>query len=252
MKKIFTFLVILIAILTIVYQCNNNPGFIVAGLLKKSGIKQGDLKYRINLLGIIPLGEATFMQEKTAVYNGKRVFHLNATAAILKCYAKFFKGSVVLDSFIDISNYSPFFFGQKIEAPGKENPSKNITYDQKNNTMTLDGVTRSIYPNTQDPLSAVFNLKKMNFDKIKEIEMNINTNQKNYILSGTVKNKDITVENKIYDTVSIDAQIYRRDKEVYHKSKVAMFLLKENGNIPILIKVFAGGVLINARLVDIL
>jgi hypothetical protein len=146
---------------------------------------------------------------------------------------------------------SPVLFKQKLESPGKENPNKEVFYDLKNNTMTLNGVVRQIYPNTQDPLSAVFNLKRMNFSSTKTIEFNINTNQKNYILNGTANEKNILVNKELFKIVTVNAEIKRRDKDPYHKSNIDLVLLKGEQNIPILIKVFASGALITAKLVDI-
>ena len=117
--------------------------------------------------------------------------------------------------------------------------------------MSLGGVKRNILPNTHDPLSAVFNLMHKNFDNIEQIEMNINTNQKNYVLSGTVKQGDLTLNKKNYKTILLKVQIGRRDKDPYHNSNVSMVLVKGEENIPILIEVFARGILINVKLVDI-
>lgn len=251
MRKFLFFLFVLILFLGLVARNNSNPGIIISGLAKKGSVASGDLKYRIDLFGVIPLGEATLFYERPAEYNGLKVYHLSAAASPLKFYAKLFKGYAVLDSYVDTQSRSPVLFRQKLEGPGKENPYKEVFYDQKNNTMSLAGVQRDILPDTQDPLSAVFNLRHMNFGDTGKIEVNINTNQKNYILAGTVRQKDLSLGKKIYKIALLKAQIKRRDKDSYHKSKVSMVLLEEKENIPILIKVFASGILINAKLVDI-
>lgn len=251
MRKLLFFFLVLILFLIFVAHRNNNPGIIISELAKKGDIGAGDLKYRINLFGVIPVGEATLSLERQVEYRGSRVYHLNATASALKFYSKFFRGYAILDSYVDMHSLSPLLFKQRIEAPGKENPDKEVFYDQKNGTMSLAGVVRNIFPNTQDPLSAVFNLRRMNFENTKEIEMNINTNQKNYILNGTAKQKYLSINKKMHKIVLLSAEIKRRDKDPYHKSKVTMVLLKEKENLPVLIRVFASGILINVKLIDI-
>jgi hypothetical protein len=131
------------------------------------------------------------------------------------------------------------------------NINKEVYYDQKNGIMTLNNIRHQIPPHTQDPLSLLFNTMRMDFDKVEEIEMNINTNQKNYILKGIATQEDIIINKKTYRIVLAKAEIKRRDKNPYHKSNISMVLLNEKENIPILIKVFASGILINAKLIDI-
>lgn len=251
MRKILFFFFPLIVISAIIAHNNSNPKIVISGLMKKGQIRPGDLKYRINLFGVIPIGEATFSLEEIADYQGQKVYHLNAAAYPLKYYSNFFKGYAILDSYVDMRSLSPVLFRQKVEAPGKENPYKEVFYDQKKGNMTLGSVVRNIYPNTQDPLSAVFNLRRMDFDKTKTIEMNINTNQKNYILTGDSKQKVLSISDKTYKITFVNSQIKRRDKDSYHKSKVTIVLLKDKENIPVLIKVFASGILINARLISV-
>lgn len=249
-KLLFPFIVIILVLVFVAYN-NSNPKSIISGLAKKGDIQSGELRYRIYLLGIFPVGEAIFGIEKIEEYQGQRVYHLNATAQSLKIFSKFFSGYAILDSYVDIKQLIPMIFRQKIVISGKQSIDREVIYDQKNGIMSIAGVKRQILPNTQDPLSAIFNIGHLDFGKVKEIEMNINTNQKNYVLKGTTEQKDISVHKKTYKIILAKAEIKRRDKNPYHKSSITMVLLKEKGNIPILIKVFASGVLINARLIDI-
>jgi hypothetical protein len=251
MKKwLVLFIIIILSLWFIVYN-NSNTKNIISGLTKKGDIGRGELRYRIYLLGILPVGEGVFAVEKIEQYQGQPVYHLSATAQSLNVFSKFFSGTATLDSYIDIKQLTPVVFKQKIAISGKQSVDREVTYDQKNGTMSKAGVKRQILSNTQDPLSAIFNIRHLDFDKVKEIEMHINTNQKNYILKGTADQKDISVHKKIYRVVLAKVEIRRYDKNPYHKSSITMVLLKEKENIPILIKVFASGVLIDARLIDI-
>lgn len=253
MKKILLLLVALLILFSIfLFYSNNNPRITIYHLLKKGDIKSGELIYRVNLFGIIPLSEAIFRSERIEKYDGREVYHLSASAEPLKLYSGLFKGYGIVDSYVDTQTFDPILFRQKTAIPDKGIIDKEVLYDQQNGIMTLAGVKRVILPDTQDPLSLIFNIRHMNFDNIKNLEMNINTNQKNYIFQGTVSQKDILINNQTHKIIVIKAEIKRRDKNPYHRSTLTIVLLKnKNENIPILIKAFASGFLINAKLIDI-
>lgn len=248
MKKVLLILFLIILVLALVVRHNNDPKNVILGIISQDNLNMGDLTYRVNFLGVIPIAEATFCQAAPELYKGTKVYHLRASARSLKYLAALFKGSAAIDSYVDTKTLSPICFKQELISPGKEKANKVVWYDQKNNTMTLDGVSRLILPNTQDPLSLIYNLRKMDFEKTKEFEMNINTNQKNYRLRGTSTIKSLVVNNKAFKLVLLKGDIRRRDKNPYHQTKIEMVLLKEIGNLPILINVLASGVPINARL----
>ena len=253
MKRILFISIILIILASAIsYYNNNNPKIIISRLIKEVNLKPRELRYKINLLGIIPAGEAVFEAERIDEYNGQKYYHLKASAQSSKEFSKIFSAYAVLESYIDMKQMNPVVFKQKLEISGKQSSVLEIIYNQENNVMLVGGVKRQILPNTQDPLSAVLNFRRLNFDIIKNFEININSYKKNYLLKGTATQKDILINKGLYRIILVDAKIRRSDKNnLYHQSKISMVLLKEKENIPILIKVFAGGVLINAKLVDI-
>lgn len=252
MRKVTIALIVLILLISFIIYNNGNPKAIISNLAKKGAIRSGDLVYAIHLFGFLPIGEAIIKAERKEEYNGSKAYHLHAAVESSKVFSKFFSGSATLDSYLDTKAFSPLLFKQKVAISGKPPAYKEVTYDQKNGIMTLAGVKRQIPFGTQDPLSLIFNIRKMDFDTVKKIEANINTNQKNYILEGVVLQDTILINKQTYHTASIKANIKRRDKNnPYHRSSIDMVLLKEEANLPILIKVFASGVLINAKLVEI-
>jgi hypothetical protein len=250
MKKIVIPIFVLAIFLIFLVQYNNDPKNIISGILNQGGFKQGELVYRINLFGFIPVGEAVFKAAKEEELNGRKVYHLVASAKSLKIVSPFLTGSVDLDSCVDRVSGNPLIFREKISIKGRSDLAREVSYDQLQSVMTLKGVRRQVLPNTQDHLSAIFNLRRMDFDKVKDYDLNINTNQKNYSLKGSAQNGQITLKGKLYKTVLLKASISRRDKDPYHKSIMSMFLLKDEGNLPILMKVFASGVVINVRLIE--
>jgi len=251
MKKIFfIFFILLIASCVLIYNVNNNPARIISRISKKENTRYNRLKYRIYLLGILPVAEAEICEQGIEEYTGKRVYHFSAEAHSLKALGLFFKGSAFLDSYIDPEGLSPVLFKQRITILGRNDINKEVIYDQAEGVMSINGLRRQIFPNTQDPLSAIFNLRRIDFDKIKNLEIGLNTNQKNYILRGKFEGKNVQVNKKAHKVILVAANIQRRDNNPYHKSSISMVLWQEKENAPILIKVFASGILINARLID--
>jgi len=253
MKRIFLIFFIIIIIFVFINLYNNDPRVIISGLSNNGNAHPSELRYKIHFAGVIPIGEAVLkINNKVAEeYQGHPVYHLTASAQSLNIFSQFFSSYAALDSYIDVQQFNPVLFRQKLIVKGQRGIEKEVSYDQKQGIMSMGGVRRQIFPDTQDPLSAIFNVRRLDFDKVKEFEMNINTNHKNYILKAVAHLKDISVKNKIYKTVFLEAEIYRADKNPYHKSRMMMVLWREKNNIPVLIKVFAGGIPINARLIDI-
>jgi hypothetical protein len=166
--------------------------------------------------------------------------------------SRIFNGYAILDSYVDMEGMSVVEFRQKIVVTGKQDLYREATYDQAKGIMTIGGIERQIYPDTQDQLSLMANIRRMDLDKVKGVEFNVNTNQKNYLFKGTVEPKDIAIKGRSYRIYLVNSTISRKDKNPYHKSNVDMVLLKNQGdNTPLLIKVFAGGFLISAKLVEI-
>ncbi|MBM3255174.1 MAG: DUF3108 domain-containing protein [Candidatus Omnitrophica bacterium] len=250
MKKIIISILLLAVFLVFWARYNNDPGNILSNLLKRGDLRQGELVYGISLFGFIPLGEAIFKEAKEEELNGRKVYHLSASAKSLKIIAPFLSGTVNLDSYIDRESLNPLVFKQEIFVRGKNDLIREASYDQAQGVMTLAGVRRQVLPNTQDHLSAIYNLRRMDFDKLKDYDININTNQKNYSLKGKSQAGQIALKGKIYKTTFLEASISRRDKNPYHKSTMSMLLLKDEGNLPIMIKAFASGAVINVKLIE--
>jgi len=250
MKKFFFVILFIMLVLSFIAWRNNSPKLIISALLTDKGMRDGMLVYKINFFSIIPVGKALIRQESLEEYKGKKVYHLSAEAMSLKAFSKVFSAVANLDSYVDVKKKSPLFFRQAIFISGKEQAVKEITYDQDAGVMFMREERRHIPPFTQDPLSLIFNLRQMDFEKERGFEMNLNTNQKNYTIKGSVTPKEIWVNKKEYRIYVLNAQIFRKEKNPYHKSKVTVVFLKDKKNIPVLIRVFASGAAINAKLIE--
>jgi len=249
MKRVL--LVLLIPVILIVfasYQNNNNISLIISQLKYSDSIKEGDLEYQVNLFNVLPAAEAIFRGKEPTTIDQEPVEHLSAVASTANYFSRLFTARVYLDSYLRLADQNPLLFREKIMIKGKESDDKQVHYDQDAHIMTIDGTQRQILPSTHDPLSCMNALRNMDFSKINEVELNINTNQKNYILKGEVRPRRIKVEQDEYQLYILKARIQRRDKNPYHKTGITIVFLKSERNLPILVKVFASGAVINAKL----
>lgn len=251
MKKIMFFIVFVAIISSVFSYFNCAPRVIISNLLKQGEIRDGDLQYRFYLFGAIPVANATLRKAVIEEFNGNKVYSISAVAENTKLTIPVFSGAAFLDSYLDIQSKNPVFFKQLLAVKGKDEVVREVAYDQKQGVMTISGVKRSILPDTQDPLSAIFNIRQLDLGKTKDFEISFNNNQKNYILSGIITQENLSVNKRIYPLATAKAEIKRRDKNPYHKSSLTIVFLKDTGNIPILINVFASGILIKAKLVRI-
>ena len=252
MRKIAVLLLILLFSIGYILYRNNEPKTVIAQLQdKKVNFSGNQLHYRVYLLGLVPAAEATFEAPVAQDYGGRQVWRLAAHAHSLRWLSFLFKGSSAFHSYVDTQTLGPVLFKQEIVASGKPEINREAFYDQKNGIMTIAGVKRKIETNTQDPLLVIFNLRRMDLNALKTFSFNLNTNQKNYTFKGTVIPAKLFLNHQIHRIATIRAQIFRKDKNPYHRSRVSAVFLEDQDNIPILIKVFASGGLITAKLVDI-
>ena len=249
-KKITGVIVLLIILTGIVtYNVNTNIRRAVKAAESCAGINPSVLTYKVFIFGIIPAGTAT-IKEAEEPFMGKPSYHVRAEFASADFLNFIFSAKACLDSYLDKKSFNPVVFRQKTSLKGKPDAYKEVIYDQDKLTMTIDNEVRAILPNTQDPLSAIFNIRRMDFDVVQEYDLNLNTNQKNYMIKGTAS-KIMPAGKNAGAVISLSAEIKRRDKNnPYHKSKLTMYLYRVgNTYYPVLIKVFASGFVITARLI---
>ncbi|MDD5044282.1 MAG: DUF3108 domain-containing protein [Candidatus Omnitrophica bacterium] len=250
--KAILLLVIVSMIGLVVFQVPRNGPKAIISSLYKAGFSGENKKFvfQVKLFGLIPAGEAVLSEASDKNLNGRDVLCITAQAYPSAFISRIYKVRVQVKSLIDKQNQLPVLFTQQLEMQNKPSDNKEVYYDQKKNIMTLRGEERAILADTYDPLSAVRFLRNQDFNKFKEFDININTNQKNYGMKGKVLRREkIVVGGKEYFVWVLQAKIARRDKNnPYHRSQVTLYLLDNAEKTPLMIKVFASGGLIVAVL----
>lgn len=250
MRKLFILLAILIVLAIAAFIYQNNPANILSKIEAtqlKTPAKQ--LCYRVYLFGIFPVGKAILEDNGLVRFENKDIYRLSAQAQSFGFVSKVYPFSTIIDSYLDTKTYLPMLFRQNSKTKDKE-VKKEVRYDQIKNIMEIAGEKRSIFPETYEPLSALYKLRRLDLEKTSNFDLNINTNQKNYAFTGSIVKENIPAQGGERQAYRLKGKIFRRDKNPYHQSQVEFVLLGNEQKTPLFIKVFASGALITVRLVD--
>lgn len=254
MKRIIILiLVISVALAVFLNLKNNNPKESLLILLNKQEIREVKrLTYRLYLFGILPIADAVFEYKEKEEYSNQEAYHIKVTAKNLDYLSYIVKGSAVLDSYIDAKDGNPFLFRQELKISGKPDIIREIKYDQKDHIMYLNGERRKILPDTQDPISGLFfKIRGIDFKKTGNLEININTNQKNYIFIAEAHESYLKAGGKRHGIINLSGEVKRQEENnPYHRSRVSIIFFPEKRNIPLLIRVFTAGLPVNIRLIN--
>ena len=248
-QKIIIIIVIIWIAMIAISTYQNNPQTILSNVdtaRLESQAKQ--LICKVYFLGIFPAGKAVLRDEGLTKLEGSNFYHLSAQAGVESFLSKIYPFSANIDSYLSPETFLPIVFRQNIQAKDKE-LKKEVRYNQTNNVMEISGEKRTIFPETYEPLSALYKLRRMDLDKMPNFDLNINTNQKNYAFTGDISKENIQTKSGSVGIYRLKGQIFRRDKNPYHQSKIEIVLLDNGPKTPIFIKVFASGVLITVRLI---
>ena len=249
MKKVLIVIIVSLLLAVFISANQDNPRTILARLdTAKLENQAKQLVCRVYFLGLFPVGRAVLRDEGLVRFEGSNFYHLSAQAGVESLISKMYPFSANIDSYLDPKTFLPIVFRQDIQAKDKE-LKKEVRYNQINNVMEIGGEKRTIFPETYEPLSALYKLRRMDLDKMPNFDLNINTNQKNYAFTGDITKENIKTKSGSAGIYRLKGKIFRRDKNPYHQSKIEIVLLDNAVKTPIFIKVFASGALITVRLI---
>lgn len=169
------------------------------------------LKYKVKYFGLIPFGKALLNTDEDRA----ELMFLPSKPVwwVSKLKAKFSmqKNKYLTTYMEDIEN--------QIGSPDH----KTLVYDHKNNILEytrgeFKGLRKKIPQEVLDPFSFLSNLRKMSFEKGKEYQFLLNTNQSNYVLKCFVEKEEVIQSKK---TWKIHSTLQREDK-LHKKPKLTM------------------------------
>lgn len=252
-RKVITLTIfVLLIVFFLSKSAQNSPKGILKDLEKEGRWEGNELRFFIDYFGIIPLGEAILKNEGEILYQDKNVYHLSARAQSHKFFSLFFRAKAEIESLVDIDQLHSLLFLQHLELSNHPNEDKKIIYDQENHIMEFEGVKRVILPHTQDPLSAIFYIRKQDFEISKIFDLNLNTNQKNYrFLAKVIRRDEFKIGDRKIGVWILKGDVRRRDKSPRHSSTFIIWIVDNPAKTPILIKAMTNLGSITARLVKI-
>jgi hypothetical protein len=219
-----------------------SPTSVLRGLVKNNSLKNPVVNLKLNYLVIMPVGKAQLTNFGKERFRGEDLIHIGAQSQTLDYLNSIFHARATVDSYINPQDLDSRFFLQNLEVINKADEKKEISYDQKKHVMTYVGPRgteeRIIDSHAQDPLSAIYYIQNKKFEPGDRFSLGLNTNQKNYIISGElVKKEKIQISGENYDILLFESQVGRKDNNPRHQVKFRIWFLDYQGKRqPILIK----------------
>lgn len=248
MKKVIIAILVIVTAGLLISAYQNNPKTILDKIdVVRLESQSKQLMFKVYFLGIFPLGKAVIEDNGLVRFEGKDLYLLNARSDSCGFVSRLYPFSARIDSYLELKTFLPVIFTEKLKTKDKV-IVREARYNQADNIMEIAGQRRNILPETYEPLSALYRLRRLDLEKISNFDLNINTNQKNYAFSGDITKEDIRLKDSTVKVYRLKGKIFRRDKNLYHQSKAEFVLLGNGQKTPVFIKVFASGVLITARL----
>lgn len=252
MKRLLALLLLITIVASVMsYRRNNDIRSLLIQFPESELDAATSLRYKVLLFGFIPVGSAVLHTAQLEQFKDKPVYHLRVEAESAKELSWLYVASMRADSYVDRQTLLPEAFIQKIEVKGKKNIERGVVYAQEDQTMSVEGEVRTILGDTFDPLSAIFKVGRMRYEELKDLELNINTNQKNYQLLGSAERSSELVNRTARRLITVSADIKRRNDNPYHQSHIEMVFAGEKKNTPLLIRSFTSGFLVTCRLTSV-
>jgi hypothetical protein len=228
-KKLILFFLILLTIGFLLDFYIFNPQNIYKNISSSQFIK-----YKL-YWWIFPLGEARIIIKENGKYNSKPAILLQAKAKTTGIIDKLLPLKADLQSIVDKRNFLPFVYKETISKKGKKD-TKTVFYDQEKHIMKSKKGKYVILPSTFDPLSGILYISNIISKKKNMLEINVNSNQSNYLVKLEVTNASINFKNeRLFKIKGISSR--RKGEKARHRINFVAYL-SEKYHIPISVKVF--------------
>lgn len=250
-KYIFWLVFLVIGVSYLIGLHINCPKTILKNFIVNS--TSNKFTFKVSYAGFIPLGEGVIENKGREDFGKEEAYHLQAIAwpnSLINFLGN--KIEAEAHSFIDVDKFYTLKFIEKVRISGKTKEEKSIVYNQTKHIMEKDGEEREILPDTHDPLSLLFYLMQQDLALGKTIDLNTNTNQKNYRFYGKiVKEKAVNIGNEVFMTYLLKGKVQRRNNSLRHSSEFMVWFIDKPLKVPFLIRVFTNIGPVTVRLAKI-
>lgn len=250
-KRILLFIFLIVLFISVFAVLENNPRSVAGFLMKEEFPASTAVNFEIKLFGFLPIGDAIVEEKGITTFNEKNVHHIALSAKSKRVFSKILQMELRVSSYVDLESFLPVYYKELMKIKGEDDQTKEIEYNQDRNIMIMNGEKVKILPNTLDPLSAFNYIRWLDFEKVKFFDLNINSNQMNYIFRGEVDEVNYKIKGKNIRVWKLRGYIRRRDKDPHHASQVSVWFLDSKNRVPLFVKVFSSKVSYSARVSNI-
>jgi hypothetical protein len=216
------------------------------------------LTYEIRWMGI-PVGIASFAVKETSQINARDCYHIVVRVNSNSFLSKIYKVDDEFHTYMDKEKLYTLRFMKK-QSEGRYRSQEVVDYDQQAHT----GIYRSLLNNTsknlvitenaQDDLSAIYYFRMQDIVPDKPVAMNVNADEKNWILEITVLQAGSMSLYRIgkLNAIEVEPKARTTDGKPLKKGRVWIWFSADENRIPIAAKAKAAIVgTVTAVLTDI-
>ena len=149
--------------------------------------------YKAEWLGM-DVGTATLSVEEVTTQNGRKVYHILATAESAALISKIYKVKDYISTYLDVEFLYPVRF-EKEQREGGYRSDEYTDFDQERgmafyfSRLNHSKKEYAIPEKVQDPLSCLYYFRLQDIDVGKSVFANVNADEKNYLVEAKVHNK---------------------------------------------------------------
>ncbi len=246
--KIFIILLVLLVLCYILYQligwnvATRRYQAHVKSLLDKQSneiFTPGEkIAYTLRYMGL-PAGKAITRVQEITEFNNREVYVLTGRVRTSDFISLFFEAEGRVCSYIDSKRFHSLYFHGESQASGHRKNEKTLIFNQQDLFLQIDGGEKvRILPDTQDPLSAFYFLRLLDYDKIKEgYEINIKSRKRDRTLVVKTQGKE-KIKTPFGEIETIKVYIHLKPVKATSRHEISGFvwLTDDKKKIPIRVR----------------
>lgn len=195
--------------------------------------------YKAEWLGL-DVGIATLTVKEITERNGRKVYHIMATANTTPIVSKIYKVDDRISTYIDVEKLYPVRYEKK-QREGGYKSDEYIDFDHKKgkalyfSRLSHDKKEFNIPKRVQDPLSCMYYFRLQDVDAGRSVFADVNADEKNYLLEAKIHRKVIVNIRDVgeWEAFMVEPLPWFQGK-VKRKAKATMWFSADEKRIPLL------------------
>lgn len=197
--------------------------------------------YKAEWLGM-NVGTATLSVEGITQKNGRRVYHILATARTSAVLSKIYEVNDRVSTYLDTERLYPVRFEKKQREGGYRSDEYTDFDQEKGKAFYFSRLNHSkkeydIPRKVQDPLSCLYYFRLQDIDFGRSVFANVNTDEKNYLLEAKIDRKGfVNIEGLgEWQAFMVEPLPWFQGK-IKRKAKAVIWFSADEARIPLLVK----------------